>query len=37
LEWETSSPPPTHNFHHIPIVTKDPYAYGEDPEVAVVH
>ena len=30
LEWETSSPPPTHNFHEIPIVTKDPYAYGED-------
>src|SRR5512140_1527087 len=37
LEWETSSPPPTHNFHHIPIVTKDPYAYGEDEEVPVVH
>src|SRR5712672_2543627 len=37
LEWETSSPPPTHNFHHIPIVTKDPYAYGEDAEVPVVH
>ena len=37
LEWETSSPPPTHNFHQIPIVTKDPYAYGEDAEVPVVH
>jgi cytochrome c oxidase subunit 1 len=37
LEWETSSPPPTHNFHHIPVVTKDPYAYGEDAEVTVVH
>src|SRR5258708_716891 len=37
LEWETSSPPPTHNFHHIPVVTKDPYAYGEDAEVPVVH
>src|SRR5437660_8695474 len=36
LEWETSSPPPTHNFHHIPVVTKDPYAYGEDVEVTVV-
>ncbi|HSK44995.1 MAG TPA: cbb3-type cytochrome c oxidase subunit I, partial [Candidatus Binatia bacterium] len=37
LEWETSSPPPTHNFHQTPIVTKDPYAYGEDAEVTVVH
>ena len=37
LEWETSSPPPTHNFHEIPVVTKDPYAYGEDAEVTVVH
>ena len=37
LEWETTSPPPTHNFHHIPVVTKDPYAYGEDAEVTVVH
>jgi cytochrome c oxidase subunit 1 len=37
LEWETSSPPPTHNFHQIPIVTKDPYAYGEDAEVTVVN
>jgi cytochrome c oxidase subunit I len=37
LEWETTSPPPTHNFHEIPVVTKDPYAYGEDAEVTVVH
>src|SRR3954465_5625163 len=37
LEGETSSPPPTHNFHQIPIVTKDPYAYGEDAEVTVVN
>jgi cytochrome c oxidase subunit 1 len=37
LEWETTSPPPTHNFHQIPVVTKDPYAYGEEGEVPVVH
>jgi cytochrome c oxidase subunit 1 len=37
LEWETTSPPPTHNFHEIPIVTKEPYAYGEAEEVPVVH
>jgi cytochrome c oxidase subunit 1 len=29
LEWETSSPPPKHNFHHTPIVTTEPYHYGE--------
>jgi cytochrome c oxidase subunit 1 len=37
LEWETSSPPPTHNFHQIPVVTREPYAYGEPEEVPVVH
>ena len=38
LEWETSSPPPTHNFEHTPVVTEDPYHYGEeqDGEVPVV-
>jgi cytochrome c oxidase subunit I len=35
LEWETTSPPPTHNFHEVPVVTGEPYAYGE--EVAGVH
>ncbi len=30
LEWETTSPPPTHNFHEVPVVTEDPYAYGEE-------
>ncbi|HSR47911.1 MAG TPA: cytochrome c oxidase subunit I [Anaerolineales bacterium] len=30
LEWKTSSPPPTHNFEQIPVVTEEPYAYGED-------
>jgi len=29
LEWTTTSPPPTHNFAEIPIVTEEPYNYGE--------
>ncbi|MCU1284870.1 MAG: cytochrome c oxidase subunit 1 [Acidobacteriales bacterium] len=29
LEWETSSPPPSHNFHETPVVTSEPYNYGE--------
>jgi len=39
LEWEeTSSPPPTHNFHRTPVVTREPYHYGaEEEEVPVVH
>jgi cytochrome c oxidase subunit 1 len=37
LEWETSSPPPTHNFHEVPVVTTPPYNYGSDQEVTVVH
>ncbi len=28
LEWETSSPPPTHNFENTPVVTTEPYHYG---------
>jgi cytochrome c oxidase subunit 1 len=28
LEWTVSSPPPTENFHKIPIVTKGPYDYS---------
>ncbi|RUL89570.1 cytochrome c oxidase subunit I [Tautonia sociabilis] len=27
LEWTTASPPPTHNFEEIPIVTGGPYDY----------
>jgi cytochrome c oxidase subunit 1 len=29
LEWQTDSPPPEHNFHETPIVTQEPYHYGE--------
>jgi cytochrome c oxidase subunit 1 len=37
LEWETTSPPPTHNFHETPVVTTEPYHYGEGEEIPVVH
>jgi cytochrome c oxidase subunit 1 len=30
LEWETSSPPPTENFLHTPIVTEEPYNYSHE-------
>ncbi len=29
LEWQTSSPPPVHNFETMPIVDSDPYVYDE--------
>ena len=35
LEWETTSPPPTHNFEHPPVVTHDPYEYPPPKEAAV--
>jgi cytochrome c oxidase subunit 1 len=28
LEWQTASPPPTHNFAETPVVTQEAYAYG---------
>jgi len=27
LEWETTSPPPTHNFAMTPVITQEAYAY----------
>jgi len=27
LEWQTASPPITHNFHETPVVTEGPYNY----------
>ena len=29
LEWFVPSPPPLENFEVLPVVTGDPYAYGE--------
>ena len=29
LEWQIQSPPTTHNFETIPVVTQEAYAYGE--------
>jgi cytochrome c oxidase subunit 1 len=31
LEWTTPSPPPTHNFEQIPVVTWEAYEYQPDP------
>ena len=28
LEWQTTSPPPTHNFSQPPVVVRGPYAYS---------
>jgi cytochrome c oxidase subunit 1 len=30
LEWQTSSPPPKHNFDRIPVVTTGPYEYSSE-------
>jgi len=27
LEWQTTSPPPLHNFHHTPVIINGPYDY----------
>jgi cytochrome c oxidase subunit 1 len=32
LEWQTSSPPPEHNFAVPPVVTGPPYAYAPEPD-----
>ncbi|WP_395456790.1 cytochrome c oxidase subunit I [Azospirillum melinis] len=32
LEWQTPSPPPTHNFDRTPTVTRPPYQYRPEPE-----
>ena len=34
LEWEADSPPHSHNFHHTPIVTEEPYEYSVEDERA---
>lgn len=33
LEWQTSSPPPHHNFDDIPVVTENPYGPYTEEEV----
>jgi cytochrome c oxidase subunit I len=30
LEWQTTSPPPKHNFHEMPIVDGPPYQYSAE-------
>jgi cytochrome c oxidase subunit 1 len=30
LEWQTSSPPPKHNFEETPVVTRGPYEYSTE-------
>ena len=32
LEWTVPSPPPTHNFEEVPVVTTGPYDYPEEDE-----
>ncbi|MGO8875511.1 MAG: cbb3-type cytochrome c oxidase subunit I [Acidimicrobiales bacterium] len=32
LEWQVPTPVPLHNFEVLPVVTSDPYGYGEDAE-----
>jgi heme/copper-type cytochrome/quinol oxidase subunit 1 len=34
LEWQTTSPPPSHNFHETPVVISEPYDYGKQREVS---
>ena len=31
LEWKIQSPPITHNFHDMPVVTEEPYDYQHAP------
>jgi cytochrome c oxidase subunit I len=33
LEWEADSPPHTHNFHHVPVVTEEAYEYTTMDEI----
>ena len=30
LEWQVSTPPPLENFDEEPVITEDPYNYGEE-------
>ncbi len=35
LEWQTSSPPPVHNFEKTPVVTTGPYRYDAEADAAL--
>jgi len=37
LEWQTTSPPPKHNFEETPVVTGEPYQYSPEAEEEMVH
>ncbi len=36
LEWQTTSPPPLHNFEVTPVVTEEAYHYSKEREAAFV-
>ena len=36
LEWQTTSPPPTHNFHTTPVVEEEAYDYTRPPKEAAL-
>jgi cytochrome c oxidase subunit 1 len=35
LEWTIQSPPTTHNFETVPVVTEEAYAYGDEPTITI--
>ncbi len=37
LEWQTSSPPPKHNFEEIPVVDQPPYQYSPQAGEEMIH
>jgi cytochrome c oxidase subunit 1 len=37
LEWQTPSPPPKHNFEHLPVVVEEPYQYSPEAGEEMVH
>jgi cytochrome c oxidase subunit 1 len=37
LEWQTTSPPPTHNFAETPVVTGPPYQYSPEAQEEMFH
>ena len=36
LDWQTATPVPLLNFEVLPVVTSDPYGYGESTETVSV-